>query len=95
MALVFLLFPFIHAGLQEIIVEGGRFKAQFPGFQHLRAQPRPDELLRRHSVVGEKAQGGEGGRAQDADPGHGFRTRHRVSSENTAPRQRPPPEQKK
>ena len=71
MALVFLLFPLVYAGLQEIVVEGGRFKAQLSGFQDLRAQPRPDELLRRHAVVGEKAQGGKGGRAQNAYPGDG------------------------
>mgnify|MGYP002508848671 CR=1 FL=1 len=55
------------------VVQRGRFKAQFPGFQHLRAQPRPNKLLRRHAVVGEEAQGGKGGRAHNAHPGHGFR----------------------
>lgn len=70
---LFLLFTLLHAGFQNVIVQRGRFKAEFSRFQHLRAQPRPDELLRRHAVVGEEAQGGEGGRAQDAHPGHGFR----------------------
>ena len=31
MALVFLLFPLFHAGLQKVVVQRGRFKAQFPG----------------------------------------------------------------
>ena len=40
--------------------------------QHFRAQPRPDELFRRHAMVGDKAQHGKGGRPQNAHPGQGF-----------------------
>ncbi|CBK88270.1 hypothetical protein EC1_06530 [Faecalitalea cylindroides T2-87] len=40
--------------------------------QHFRAQPRPDKLFRRHTVIGDEPQHGKGGRPQNAHPGQGF-----------------------
>ena len=61
-----------HAGFQNAVVQRGRFKAELFRLQQLGAQPRPQELFGGHAVVGEETQRGEGSRAQDAHPGHGF-----------------------
>ena len=45
---------------------------EFFRLQHFRAQPCPDELLRRHAVIGDKPQHGKGSRPQNAHSGKGF-----------------------
>ena len=57
---------------QRRVVVVAVLEFEFLRLQHFRAQPRPDELFRRHAVVGDKAQHGKGCRPQNAHPGQGF-----------------------
>ena len=57
---------------QRRVVVIAVLKLKLLRLQHFRAQPRPDELFRRHAMVGDKAQHGKGGRPQNAHPGQGF-----------------------
>ena len=66
---------FLDSPFEGRIVIVAALEFEFFRLQHLRAQPCPDELLRRHAVIGDEPQHGKGSRPQNAHPGKGFHTK--------------------
>ena len=67
-----LLFMGFDGSFQRLIVEIDRLKFKLLRLQHFRAQPCPEELLRRHAVIGYEAHSGKGSRAENTHPRNGL-----------------------
>ena len=78
---------------QRFIVDVYRLELDLLRFNHFGAQPRPHELFRRHTVIGDEPHRRERRGSKNAHPGQ-FQFRHTVSVRNTEPPQRRQPVKK-
>lgn len=64
--------------LQRLVVQAVRPEDKAARHEDLGLEPSPQGLLCGHAVVGKETADGEGGRPQNTDPAHAFRSHQRV-----------------